>query len=318
MRGCTRTAIALITCAVLSTASITAARAASDISDRPVAILGNANAPVAITRCKFQYLGTYGQSFVNVVNRTTHGLLSVAVDARFYDADGVQIGQSIARHAFDDQNGPVASGDTASLAMGFGTNLSEPDSAITRATCRVTEASFTGQKHWTNAQTWPEKIMPLAPPPRSYDPQGATGNIPPPFAAAMQQQQNVRSPKFGITVANAWNDALNGNTFVHVALSVQGASTDANLSADMLSLTMRLANGALKTYAGYTAPAPTYQKLNPLGSQTATAYEVDPKVDLGALGPIIVPANGTVSVVVTFLVQDVLANPADNRQVGLR
>jgi hypothetical protein len=81
---------------------------------------------------------------------------------------------------------------------------------------------------------------------------------------------------------------------------------------------MHLANGASKEYTALPTSAPTYQKLNPLGSQTTTAYEVDPKVDLGGLGSIIVPAGGTVQVVATFLVPDVVANANDNRQVGLR
>ena len=112
---------------------------------------------------------------------------------------------------------------------------------------------------------------------------------------------------------------VQGALFVHAALDIQGGSTDANLTPNMLMLTMQLSNGAKKSYGAMTQAAPTYQKLNPLGQTTQTAYEVDPKDDLGAIGSIIVPAHGTVHVIATFFVgTDVVADPTSNRQVALQ
>ena len=124
---------------------------------------------------------------------------------------------------------------------------------------------------------------------------------------------------FSISPTNSWNDTVSGNLLIHVAIEVQGGESDASLRASDITLTMALANGGKKTYVGMTSPAPTFQKLNPLGNAPTTAYQVDPKEDLGRLGSLIVPAHGTVKVVATFLVgNDVVANPSNNRNVSLK
>jgi hypothetical protein len=136
--------------------------------------------------------------------------------------------------------------------------------------------------------------------------------------AAVSPHSTPVSP-VAITVTNAWNDMVNGALFVHAAVRIDGAAQDANLAPTQFALTMRLANGAKKVYAAMSRSAPTFQKLNPLNvNTTTTAYEVDPKEDLGSIGSIIVPAHGTVHIVVTFEVDDTIADPNDNRQIILQ
>lgn len=74
----------------------------------------------------------------------------------------------------------------------------------------------------------------------------------------------------------------------------------------------------MKSYTAVSRAAPTYQKLNAVTGATMTAYEVDPKDDLGRLGEIIIPAHGTVNVVATFWVQESVADPTDNKNVTLK
>jgi hypothetical protein len=120
-------------------------------------------------------------------------------------------------------------------------------------------------------------------------------------------------------VVRAWNDVVGGNLFVHVALNMHGGDADIALRPERLALTMTLSNNARKSYTAMIGAAPTYQKYNPLGNATLTAYEVDPKDDLGGLGSIVIPARGSVNVTATFNVgQDPIADPTDNRRVAIR
>jgi len=137
-------------------------------------------------------------------------------------------------------------------------------------------------------------------------------------ATVLPNASSAEGDTASITVTNAWSDTFNGAILVHDTISVTGGSADTTLTARQFALTMSLANGARKTYFGLTQAAPTYQKINPLGSTTMTAYEVAPKSDLGGLGSIVVPSHGNVTVTVTFVVPDALTNSSDNRSVVLR
>lgn len=118
-------------------------------------------------------------------------------------------------------------------------------------------------------------------------------------------------------VEGAWNDVVRDGMFVHDALVVHGGDIDVTIRPSDFVLTMALANGAQKTYSGMTAGAPTYQRYNALTKDYATAYQIDPKTDLGRLGSVIVRAHADVSVTVTFAVPDQVADASANRQVGL-
>ena len=61
-----------------------------------------------------------------------------------------------------------------------------------------------------------------------------------------------------------------------------------------------------------------WRQDNPRTGNNIMVYEVAPQEDLGALGTIVVPAHGTVRTTVTFITNDALANPADNRAVTVQ
>lgn len=274
----------------------------------PTAIMPTIGAPLTIATCRDTVYnnGINGGSFyVNVANRTTHALLSVAIEFRYYDQDGTVIGERTLQTRLGT---PLASADSGLYRFDNSMNLSEPVSAIVRASCRLQSAAFTGEKQWTYPQKWAEQLLPIAA--NDGTNIGSSGDD---HAAPLSAH-----PSLKMTVSKAWNDSVNGALFVHDAVVIEGSDADATLTPGQLVLTMQLANGSKKQYFGLARPAPTYQKLNPLGSTTVTAYEVDPRNDLGAIGSLIVPAHGTVSVTVTFLVSDVVADPSANNTVAVR
>jgi len=150
---------------------------------------------------------------------------------------------------------------------------------------------------------------------------GTSGNAKAITASRSQAPRDEEPPGHPITftVTNAWNDTVNGTLFVHDAIAITGGADDVTVQPGDFALTMQLANGAKKSYGSMTEAAPTYQKLSALSpNNLTTAYEVDPKDDLGSIGPITVPAHGSVHVIITFQVPDTVAAPTDNRAVSLR
>lgn len=316
MTGCiplrlSRTLYAAAVAAMIITTGKAYAQNATGI---PTSIVAVPNAPLTITNCKSP---EWYSNFAAITNRTSHALLSVSVQIRYFDQDGTVIGQ---KTSSVNPNEPLATGDDAVYEWSGGTNLSEPTTAIAKITCRLQEAAFTGQKRWKLGQKWTEKLLPLKKQ-ELQDEQGGTNvaNTLTSSPAALSPTVRARAPKVTIAVVNAWNDTVGANLLVHVALDVQGGASDATITPANLTLTMSLANGGKKQYTAMPVAAPTFQKINPLGNTTTTAYEVDPKDDIGRLGSVIVPAHATVKVVATFFVgSDVVANANDNRQVGLK
>ena len=301
----TRTGAALA-CAFASLA-FTTTIAGADTS-YPTRIVAVPNAPVTLTHCE-SAMGFYLRAIDNATNRTDAFLSSYTVRWTVYDHTGTVVGQSDLVNTFDTD---LAPGDETH-SKGDAVNWSGPSSAVASVTCRLQAAKFEGGKTWTYGRTWPGKLAPIQQM-QSYQDGGST-------VSGLGSTANVPAshPQVKLAVSNAWNDMVQGALFVHAALDIQGGSTDANLTPNMLMLTMQLSNGAKKSYGAMTQAAPTYQKLNPLGQTTQTAYEVDPKDDLGAIGSIIVPAHGTVHVIATFFVgTDVVADPTSNRQVALQ
>ncbi|MFY9646091.1 MAG: hypothetical protein WAK29_12985 [Terriglobales bacterium] len=147
-------------------------------------------------------------------------------------------------------------------------------------------------------------------------------------AAAASSKQTSGPPEsaqqpagpFSFTVTKTWNDEVNGVLYVHAAMFINGGSRDVNLERDDFVLSMRLANGARKSYPSMSQAAPTYERVNLLvgfGGSTV-GYQVAPKEDLGAIGPMTIPAHGNVSIVVTFQVPDPVADPLDTHAISLR
>lgn len=271
----------------------------------PAKIVTVSGAPVLLTNCTATKYSSGLGFATNVENVADVFLTTYSIRFTIYDHGGTVIGQDDLPVTFTSD---LAPGDTA-LHTYPSPNLSAPLSSAASATCRLQTAKFEGGKSWTYGRTWSGK---LSQPPATQSLNDT------PSSGLYAAQTPPRTPSLKIAVVNAWNDVAEGVTFVHDSISVEGGDNDVTLTPSQFTLTMPLANGARKTYYGLMQPAPTYQKLNPLGSTTMTAYEVDPRNDLGGLHSIIVPAHGTVAVTVTFLVPDVIANANDNRQVSLK
>jgi hypothetical protein len=231
-------------------------------------------------------------------------MLLAQVNLRFYDADNALIGQTVLDLPI---TSPVVSGDTGAFSTpAFSVQTTEPATAVTRIECRPATATFSGNKRWAYGTTWPEPLLPLPTPPPAASSQSSTS-----------ASTGARSP-LGLVVNRAWNDVFPNSILVHAALTITGAETPQTLHPSDLTLTMKLSSGAMKSYTAVSRAAPTYQKLNAVTGATMTAYEVDPKDDLGRLGEIIIPAHGTVNVVATFWVQESVADPTDNKNVTLK
>jgi hypothetical protein len=297
----------VLSVATVLTALVVATPASAQVVDGiPTSVVATPNAPLAITSCKVgRNIGPYGDPLnAVVVNRTTHAALSVGVQVRYYDQDGTLVGQGAPTRTLD---APLAGGDDVVLQFSSGADLSEPRTAIVRATCRLQSVVFTGRKKWAYGAAWTEKLVPLATEQASYG--GGKGAAP---------RQVAVAPHVQVAVTKIWTDTLDGVLYVHDALAIVGSESTVTLRPSDLTLTVPLANGARKTYAGLQQAAPTYQRLNPFGSSTTTVPEVAPAEDFGRLGTMTIPPHGAVTTTVTFAITDPVARDATYREVSLR
>ncbi len=268
--------------------------------------LVGAGAPFAVTKCVVAHSESFWHGgTVTVVNRTRHQLLAAGVALRMYDAENTLIGQTSVSLPVTT---PVASDDVAAYEVGFGVSMTEPISAVARVDCRPANATFTGNKKWTYGQTWPEKLLPL--PTARHDAGEGEGTR---NTGAVRTKPHVQ-----VAVTRSWTDTLDGVLYVHDALAIVGSEGTVTLRPSDLTLTVPLANGARKTYAGLAQAAPTYQRLNPFGSATTTVPEVAPAEDFGRIGMMTVPPHGAVTTTVTFAIADPVAPDATYREVSLR
>lgn len=273
-----------------------------------VGIVAVPNAPVAITACKIQNTDNHRDEFngnVVFMNRTKHALADVRIAIVAYDGENVRMDQQGLRAVLSE---PLASGDSTSSRVYVHFHVAGREALVSRVACRVQGAVFSGNRQWTFGQTWAEKLLPLHP--------EAMTSVQGEGRAVVASAQPVS--RANIAVTNALNDVLNGVTVVHVALSLSAGDSSTLVRPTDVQLTMSLANGLKKTYTALARQAPTYQKLNPLGSTPTTAYEVTPSEDFGLVGPITVPAHGEGRITATFVVPEQLLNPNDNRTVSLR
>lgn len=127
---------------------------------------------------------------------------------------------------------------------------------------------------------------------------------------------SLRSQRLSVAVANAWTDLVGGTLYVHDAIAIRDGDSDQSLQTSHIVLRMRLANGSLRSYSALAQPAPTYQRIDPLRSQTATVNEVDPSSDFGRIGTMTVPAHGSVTTTVTFAIADPVVDKSDDRDVS--
>lgn len=298
-----------LACATIIGSSFTSARADDIVRTRIVPVN---NAPLQITNCKSPF---WNEQFVTIANRTNHSLTSVDVQFRWYDTDGSQIGQEVKGVNVS----PILTpGDSNTYEFFGGTDLSEPTQAIGFVTCRIQHATFTSRRSWQYGTAWHEKLRRIESEPAvdGDDDNSPMANDQPSEKPARSSKPSSHASHLQFTVSNAWNDNLNGALLIHTALVIQGGKHGVTVSPQDFALTMALANGGTKRYQGMTAPAPTYEKFNALTNTSTTAYEVDPKDDLGAIGSVTVPAGGSASVIVTFVIPDIVADPKANRNVS--
>ena len=276
-----------------------------------VGIVSVPNSPVALTACKIQNTQNHPDAFngnIVLVNRTKHAMADARIVLVAYDGENVRMDQQARRLVLGEA---LASGDTTSARVYFAFNVPGRQSLLSRVTCKIQGATFSGNRVWSVGQNWPEKLLPLQSESVTTTAGGGGGGAAAPRPVASIQRASI-------VVTNSWNDVVNGVTFVHVALSLSAGDAPAVVRPADVQLTMSLANGLQKTYTALAKGAPTYQKLNPLGSTSTTAYEVTPSEDFGRIGTVTVPAHGEGRVVATFAIADALANPADNRAVSLK
>lgn len=285
---------------------------ASAAPELVVGVVVTPGAPVALTHCSAG-IGPVGIiASYNAINRSSVFLTSYVVRWFLYDHSGTGMGQADLSYSF---RSDLAPNDTTTFSDGIYTNT-EPLSALARVTCRMESAKFEGGMLWTYGRPWHGR---LAPAPRSES--SVNSDRPRAAATTSSNMQATNFANVGLSVTKAWNDIVQGNTFVHVAIDIHASSADTIVRPTDLQLTMKLASGEERDFVAMTASAPTYQKFNALAqnSNTQTAFEVDPKEDLGQLGLVKVAANSNAHVVATFAAGDAsIANPMDNKRVVLK
>ena len=286
---------------------VAAPATASDLSS---SIISSRTAPLALTRCSVdsQYINGYHTS-VNVYNRSTRGMIDFTIEYRFYDRENVQIGSTIhGSRSYFSPNGVTEPGDTATVPIGIGVDLAEPPEAVSRVTCRLYSAAFTGRSSWRYGQVW--HGGPLSNPPSATTSQSSQHNVP--------GRSAIAGPKsWTFDVAEGWNDKTQVGLFVHDTIVIHGGDADATVRPENFHLRMDLSNGSKKSYSALNQQAPQYTKYGALAGGNTLAFQVDPQQDLGKLGTLIVPAHGTVRVTLTFFVNDSVENASANREITL-
>ena len=274
----------------------------------PSQVVPVARAPVSIEQCRISNEAPVWPVRVVLGNRTKHGLAAASISFTAYDSENTKLAQRTADVSIAEI---VASGDTAPYLVPLTFLVGEIADAklVSRISCRIATASFTGNRHWSYPQRWPETLVKLV---SDASPAQSVGR------ADDGAGSRTLTNRLSLTVADAWTDLVNGTLYVHDSIVIRGADQDRQLRASDVSLDMRLANGGRRTYVALSQPAPTYQKIDPLGSQTATVDEVEPSSDFGRIGTLIVPAHGSVTTTVTFAVGDPVVDKSDDRDVSVK
>ena len=136
-----------------------AASMAASVAQTPIpfatSIQVQPSAPAVITRCsvsrQFGYAAGDIEATVNILNRTTHGLLSYGIQYRYFDRDRALMGQA---NQIVTLNEVLTPGDTGSYDEWPAFQFSEPIIALVAVTCRLTHATFTGKFAWSYGQRW--------------------------------------------------------------------------------------------------------------------------------------------------------------------
>lgn len=296
----------VVLCGLVALATTSSAALAG--GDVPTRIQRQPGTPLAVTRCAVRHDIVLDSLGVNLTNRTKHAMLSFEVEVRAYDVEHAQVATGKVTIAPSDI---LSSGDSNSYsALVDYSSITEQNNAWAYMTCRLVKATFTGHKEWAYGHRWNEPLLPMD----ADSSAGESGDSSP----AGGPPRGHRHAPLSFSVSRAWNDHFENALIVHAALVLTGGATPSTVTPSAFHLTMRLANGGTKTYEALERPAPTYQKMNPFGSETTTAYEVAPKDDLGAIGSLTVGAHETVSIIASFVVPDIVADPGANSNISMR
>ncbi len=287
-----------------------ATSAPANASSQAAKVVAVPSAPVTLSDCRSDGERRYS----DVTNRTKNEVRSFSVDWTLYDGHQKKLGGGELEYQLDP---PLASGDSGSYFEdvpldGFGIRSG---ATVVRVTCRIAHASFAGGKRWARGEHWGGTLIAIG---ATEHQDTAPASAPAP-GAPMHADDTIQvssSSDLRIVVVKAWNDLGNPGLFVHDEVLIQGGSSDVPITPANFVLTVKLANGGRKTYNAMTGPAPDYIKMNAMGI-LYPAHTVDPSNDLGAIGSLIVPAGGTVKVILTFPVPEGLANPTANNNVVL-
>ncbi|TAM90892.1 hypothetical protein EPN42_05175 [bacterium] len=270
-------------------------------------IVNQPNAPLDLQRC-LAYDSPYdAATSLNVLNRSRHELIRFDIAFQFFDVDGTLIGEGRASFSPDDL---VAPGDLRLFTGAFSVAKSEPLRATGLVTCKIVSAVFTGKQVWRYGQRWKEPLLPISAPETGSSGMSASSGAVAGAGQAARPSNPVSDLK--VSVLNTWSDA-NGNSqpglYVHDRLQITAGKQSVTVRPNDFVLTARLANGGDKKFDGLAQAAPRYLKMSWATNQNEWVPEVEPAQDLGGIGSLIVPANGTVTVTVTFFVPDPIADP---------
>lgn len=286
-------------------------------ADGPVrtSVIATPGAPVTLTHCTasldmFADLSAGG----SLINRSDVFLTSYVIRWYQYDHSGNLMMSEDHTYGFGTDLAPSDSASAGSIDLS-GSN--EPRSALSEVKCRLESAKFEGGLTWTYGRVWHRRLAPMPPAESQVESEPGSSAV----TATAKDPQPRDLSGVGVTVANAWNDTVNGNLFVHVALDVRATTAEALITPANIILTMKLADGKNQIFTAMSNAAPTYQKLDPLGqnSTTKTAFEVDPAEDLGKLEQVKLTAGSSSRIVATFAIgNSSIADPKDNRRVALK
>lgn len=265
-------------------------------------VVANSSSPIAPTQCH-----TDGDNrYVTLFNRTTSTLKTFTIHWSAFDSSGKKLGEAdqdftpdppLKAAATDGYYGPIP---TSAFTTG-------PESSIARFSCAIDAAGFSNGSTWAPGKAWSGKLLPV--------PSASSSKL------AKTSGGNGGNVAHGIqvTVSKSWTDVDSTsnppNYFIHDTLVIQGANREVTITGDQFLLTMHLTNGGIARFVGLTKAAPSYTKLNFAGNDGITVPEIDPSSDLGAIGSVIVPAGGTVTITVTFVTNVAPANPTSNPDV---
>mgnify|MGYP001305636573 CR=1 FL=1 len=249
----------------------------------------NVSSPLAITSCRASFQNAYKFS-VNIRNRSRFAILSFSVRLFYYDSSGSQMGQDDFEFTPPDTLVP---GDSGSYDQLMGGN-NEPWQALGSVVCRPQSTTLTGHHHWSYGQKWVGAL--------GASPTTSRGS----YASAISNVANsfpttgsAKSVK--VRVVKTWSDTVNGTIYVHDQIEAT-APTSSILRPGELVLSYADATGATHTLHGLVQAPPQYQKINVVTGDVELHPEIDPSVDLGTLGSLVIQAGTTRTAVVTFAV----------------